>query len=310
MPPTLLVLAAGMGSRYGGLKQLDPVGPSGETILDYSVFDALEAGFGRVVFVIRKDFEAEFRGRVGDTYGRHVEVDYAFQGIDALPDGFSAPPGRSKPWGTAHAIWCARERVTGPFAAINADDFYGAGAFRALADFFVDPKPVAGPEHFAMVGFRLARTLSEHGTVSRGVCTLDGSGDLLGVEEFTGIGRESEGLVQRGADGRVTHFRGDEIVSMNFWGFTPAVFPLLGEGFGEFLRARGREEKSEYYIPSAVAAMIGGGEARVSVLPTDSEWFGITYREDKPAVMASIARLVAAGVYPEKLWDHAGVAGS
>jgi NDP-sugar pyrophosphorylase family protein len=304
MQPTLLILAAGMGSRYGGLKQLDPVGPSGETLLDYSIFDALRAGFGRVVFVIRRDFEEEFRERIGKFYEKHVEVGYVYQELDALPAGFSVPEGRTKPWGTGHAIWCARDQVSHPFAAINADDFYGAAAYRTLADFFQRTQEEAN--RFAMVGYELRRTLSENGSVSRGVCQTAENSDLLSVVEYTNIERHNDQARHVNSDGTDVPFQGDEIVSMNFWGFTPAVFPMLEQRLTEFLSARGNEAKSEFYIPFAVADMIAKNEAKVTALSTDSDWFGVTYREDKAIVMASIERLVQDGAYPASLWSEAG----
>lgn len=298
MEKTLLVLAAGMGSRYGGLKQLDPVGPAGETLLDYSVFDALRAGFTRVVFVIRRDFEAEFRERIGRRYENRVQVGYVYQSLDGLPGGHRVPASRSKPLGTGHAIWCAREQVASPFAAINADDFYGADAYRALSVFFDSPpRPAGDPHRFAMVGYRLGNTLSEHGGVARGVCTVDDAGRLLGVKECVGIEKTAGGARFKDSLGQDSFFDGREIVSMNFWGFTPAVFPLLEAGLDEFLATRLGDEKAEYYIPSAVAAMITAGAAEVSVLPSESSWFGVTYRADRELVAASIARLVAVGEY-------------
>ncbi len=307
MTPTLLVLAAGMGSRYGGLKQLDPMGPSGETLLDYSVFDALRAGFGRVVFVIRHDFEAQFRDAVGRKFEARTEVGYVFQDLDALPGGFQRPASRQKPWGTGHAIWCARDTVREPFAAINADDFYGAGAYRALAGFFADA-PAQGqeePAQFAMVGYQLDRTLSEHGTVARGVCEVDGAGNLQRIQELSGIARATPGGPIRDArpDGTSAEFSGPEPVSMNFWGFTPAIFPLLESGLEQFLRTSLDEPKSEYYIPLAVGDFITAGKAQVRVLPTDAKWFGVTYREDKPVVAASLEALVRAGDYPAALFQ-------
>jgi len=300
---TLLVLAAGMGSRYGGLKQLDPMGPSGETLLDYSVFDALRAGFGRVVFVIRRDFEADFRERIGRRYEARTDVDYVYQQLDLLPQGYTVPAERQKPWGTGHAIWCAREKVATPFAAINADDFYGAAAYRALAGFFQRPPGKQGLVDFSMVGYRLGNTLSEHGTVARGVCTVGADGYLTRVVECTGIEKADGGARQKLPDGSFATFTRNEPVSMNFWGFTPEVFPLLEAGLKEFLRNNQNDPKAEFYIPLAVADMIAAGAARVSVLPTDSAWFGVTYREDKPLVTASIARLVEAGEYPSNLWS-------
>jgi NDP-sugar pyrophosphorylase family protein len=292
MSLTLVVLAAGMGSRYGGLKQVDPVGPAGETVLDYAVYDSLRAGFTRVVFVIRRDFEALFREKIGSRYAGRMAVDYVFQSIDALPPGIKAPAGREKPWGTGHAVWCAREAIAGNFAVINADDFYGADSFVRLAK-FLTAAPATATE-FAMVGFKLVNTLSEHGTVARGVTTTDASGELRTIVEQTGIAAGEVGA------GRT--YSGQEIVSMNCWGFTPVLFAGLDAEFREFLTTRGGEAKSEFYLPGAVSAMIGKGEAKVRVLPTESTWFGVTYREDKPRVEAEIAALIRAGLYPAKLW--------
>jgi hypothetical protein len=294
MAPTLLVLAAGMGSRYGGLKQIDPVGPSGETVLDYAVYDALRVGFGRVAFVIRREFEAVFREKIGARYAGRVEVDYVFQSLDALPAGFTPPAGREKPWGTGHAVWCARGTVRAPFAVINADDFYGADSFRRLAGFLQEtPVPGAGGR-FCMAGFRLAQTLSEHGAVARGVCAAGPDGSLRSIVEQTGITPAEVGPGRK--------YSGDETVSMNCWGFTPALFPGLDAQFHEFLAAQGGGLKAEFYLPAAVSAMIGRGEASVQVLPVESAWFGVTYREDKPRVQASLAALVQAGAYPGKLF--------
>jgi NDP-sugar pyrophosphorylase family protein len=296
MAPTLLVLAAGMGSRYGGLKQIDPVGPSGETVLDYAVFDAQRAGFGRVVFVIRKDFEQLFREKIGARYAGRIAVDYVFQSLDALPAGFSVPPGREKPWGTGHAVWCARDVVRENFAVINADDFYGADSFNQLAAFLsANPKSKIENPKFAMVGFRLANTLSEHGAVSRGVSVADAAGELRSITEQTGILASEVGAGKK--------FRGDELVSMNCWGFTPALFPALDAQLREFLAARGGEAKAEFYLPAAVSDQIARGSATVRVLPTASAWFGVTYREDKPRVTAAIGDLVSRGVYPASLWS-------
>lgn len=292
MSLSLVVLAAGMGSRYGGLKQIDPVGPGGETVLDYAVFDALRAGFTRVVFVIRRDFEALFREKIGARYTGRATVDYVFQSLDALPAGFTPPAGREKPWGTGHAVWCAREAVRENFAVINADDFYGADSFRQLAG-FLQATP-ASQAAFAMVGFRLANTLSEHGTVARGVCTADTAGRLQSIVEQTGIAAEDVGPGRK--------YAGDTLVSMNCWGFTPALFGGLDAQFREFLAARGTEPKAEFYLPASVSTMIARREATARVLPTESTWFGVTYREDKPRVEAAIAELVRAGTYPARLW--------
>lgn len=295
--PSLLVLAAGLGSRYGGLKQLDPVGPGGETLLDYSVYDAIRAGFDRVVFLIRRDIEKDFRGQIGSRYAGKIEVDYAFQQLDALPSGFAPPAGRTKPWGTAHAIWCARDVISGPFASINADDFYGETAFRQIGALLQSVPTDARPAAFAMAGYRLDKTLSEHGTVARGICQVGEDGLLREIEELTDIARHADGRISCGD--RI--LAGDVPVSMNFWGFTPQVFPLLDKILREFLGRNAASEKAEHYIPSAVAEMIAAGEASVRVVPTDSDWFGVTYRDDKPRVVESIRRLVDAGCYPAKI---------
>lgn len=292
--PTLLVLAAGMGSRYGGLKQLDPVGPGGETLLDYSVYDAIRAGFDRVVFLIRRDIEKDFREQIGVRYEGRVAVDYAFQELGALPGGFTPPAGRSKPWGTAHAIWCARDAIRAPFAAINADDFYGSDAFAQLGGFLSSVSTATQPATFGMVAYRLGKTISEHGTVARGICQVDAGGFLASVEELTDLAPRTDGTI---ASGDCT-FAPETPVSMNFWGFTPQVFPLLEKSLASFLARHATSEKTEHYIPSAVAEMIAEKTATVRVLSTDSEWFGVTYREDRPRVVESISRLVAAGIYP------------
>lgn len=281
-----------MGSRYGGLKQIDPVGPSGETILDYSVFDALRAGFGRVVFVIRRDFDEMFKEKIGAKYAGRIAVDYVFQSLDALPAGLVVPLGREKPWGTGHATWCARDVLREPFAVINADDFYGADSFRQLGAFLAK----ASGSSASMVGFQLAKTLSENGAVSRGVCDVAVDGTLLGVTEQTGILPVEVGAGRK--------FAGETIVSMNCWGFTPEIFPRLDARFHSFLgKALGETpSKSEFYLPGAVSDLIARKEAVVRVLPTASAWFGVTYREDKPRVVTALAELVRAGAYPQKLW--------
>lgn len=290
---TLLVLAAGMGSRYGGLKQLDPVGPKGETLLDYSVHDAIRAGFGRVVFLIRRDIEKEFREKVGARYDGKVTVGYAFQELNDLPGGFSPPAGRTKPWGTAHAVWCARDAVAENFAAINADDFYGAQTFRVMAEFLRGTDANARPAQFAMAAFRLGRTLSEHGTVARGICEVGPDELLRSIEELTDIARRSDGEIA--SSGRV--LEEETPVSMNFWGFSPQVFPLLEKELLRFLAADGGSDKAECYLPSAVTGMTESGAAQVRVLPTASDWFGVTYREDRERVVRSIAALTAGGDY-------------
>ncbi len=295
--PTLLVLAAGMGSRYGGLKQIDPVGPSGETLMDYGIYDALRAGFGRLVYVIRRDFEAEFRRLIGGRFEKRISVEYVFQELDKLPAGFRVPPGRTKPWGTSHAILMARDAIREPFAAINADDFYGQTSFRLLADHLRSGSP-----DFAMVGFVLRNTLSEHGSVARGVCELDGNDNLRGVTELTKVERDSRGAKYTDEAGVVHRLSGDENVSMNMWGFTPALFDLLEQLLVEFLKKHGHSEKSEFYIPTAINLLVNTGKARLKVLHTTDSWFGVTYKEDRPKVAACIRQLVARGEYPERLW--------
>ena len=295
--PTLLVLAAGMGSRYGGLKQIDPVGPAGETIIDYSIFDALRAGFGKLVFVIRRDIEAQFKEIVGARFEKRIAVEYVFQELDELPPEFSVPAGRTKPWGTAHAILMAADTVREPFAAINADDFYGAESYRLLAQHLQ-----SGTADYAMVGFVLRNTLSDFGSVARGVCQVDPENYLQGVVELTKIERDGAGARDTNAAGNVITLTGDEAVSMNLWGFTPGVFPQLRQSFQEFLERYGWDMKSEFYIPSAVNSLVVARKARVKVLRTNASWFGVTYREDRPRVVESIRQLIARGDYPEKLW--------
>ena len=295
--PTLLVLAAGMGSRYGGLKQVDPVGPGGETIIDYSIFDALRAGFGRLVFVIRKDIEAQFREVVGSRFEQRVPVDYVFQELDKLPAGFSVPEGRSKPWGTSHAILMAADAIKEPFAAINADDFYGRQSYELLAKHLT-----SGTSDYAMVGFILRNTLSDFGSVARGICRVDAQQHLQSVVELTKIEKDGKGARDTGTDGQVTQLTGDEAVSMNMWGFTPALFPQLRSRFESFLKKNGGNLKSECYIPSTVNELVTAGDARVKVLRTGDSWFGVTYREDRPRVVESIQKLIAGGAYPGKLW--------
>jgi NDP-sugar pyrophosphorylase family protein len=296
--PTLVVLAAGMGSRYGGLKQVDPVGPSGEAILDYSVFDAVRGGFGKVVFVIRKDFEQEFKEKVGAKYEGHVPVEYVYQDINDLPAPYKTPEGRTKPWGTAHATRAARTAVREPFAVINADDFYGRDAFAKLGAFLAAAKPL----EFAMVGYKLDLTLSENGSVARGICSVTGDGLLSGVTEMTKIVRAGDVAENREDPAAPVKLPLDARVSMNLWGFTPELFDELEKRFPVWLAANGAREKSEWYIPFVVDEMIKEGLATCRVLPTDSSWFGVTYREDRPHVVAEIGKLVAAGEYPQKLF--------
>ena len=301
--PTLVVLAAGMGSRYGGLKQVDPVGPSGEAILDYSVFDAVRAGFAKVVFVIRRDFEEEFRAKVGSKFERMVEVGYCYQDIADLPAPYSVPAGRVKPWGTAHATRAARDAVKGPFALVNADDFYGRDAFERLARFLVGSDTINDPVlHFAMVGFRLDRTLSENGSVARGICDIAPDGMLRTVKEMTKLVRAGDAAENREDESNLVKVPLDARVSMNCWGFTEGLFAELESRFPAWLAENGAKEKSEWYIPFVVDELVREGRADCEVLPTDSSWFGVTYREDKPFVVESIRRLVESGEYPVNLF--------
>jgi len=295
--PTLLVLAAGMGSRYGGLKQIDPVGPAGETIIDYSIYDAMRAGFGKLVFVIRKDIEAQFREIIGARFEKRIAVEYVFQELDKLPAGYSLPAGRTKPWGPTHAILMAADTIGEPFAAINADDFYGAEAYRLLAQHLT-----SGTTDYAMVGFILRNTLSKFGSVARGVCRVDENNHLKSVVEMMKIEPDGGGAKNTNAAGQITKLTGEEAVSMNFWGFTPALFPQLKTQFEAFLKKSGNELKSECYIPSTVNDLVVVGQAKVKVLRTNDFWFGVTYREDRPQVVESIRQLIAQGKYPEKLW--------
>lgn len=305
MKPTLLVLAAGMGSRYGGLKQMDPVGPSGETILDYSVYDAIQAGFDKVVFVIRHDFEEAFRKLAATKYQGRIKVEFAFQELGDLPGGRTPPQGREKPWGTAHAVRAARAAIDAPFAMINADDFYGHDSYVKTAAFLSSlsasrqPKAV---ESICMAGYRLTQTLSENGSVARGICEVSPEGKLVTVVERTKIARDDAGVFNTEPDGSRLTLTGGEIASMNFWGFTPALFTLMEEQFSAWLDEHGAELKSEWYIPLVVNTLLSQGRATVDVLNVDSRWFGVTYREDRPATVAEIRKLVDAGIYPENLW--------
>ncbi len=291
-----------MGSRYGGLKQMDPMGPNGETVLDYSVYDAIRAGFGRVVFIIREDFAEAFRQGVGGRFADLIQVDYAFQKLEDLPAGFSIPVGRAKPWGTAHAVRAARHLVKESFAVINADDFYGSDAYERAAAFLAIPRSENDKAHYAMVGYPLVNTLSDHGDVNRGICTRDAHGLLTGVEEYVKIEREADAVVRGNAlDGTRKQVCEVSPVSMNFWAFSHCFYNHLEEDFTKFLTAFGNVEKSEYYIPTVVDALIRSGKADCSVLDTTSHWFGVTYPDDKQHVVASIRKLITTGEYPANL---------
>ena len=299
MKPTLLVLAAGMGSRYGGLKQIDPIGPSNETIIDYSIHDAIEAGFGKIVFVIREGFEKEFKALFNAKLAGKIEVDYVNQEIGKIPEGSSFTPDREKPWGTGHAILMAKSCINEPFAVINADDYYGVEAFSTMADFLMNS---VSEKEYGMVGYQLANTISENGSVSRGVCSTNDSEHLTTVIERTHIEKLTDGIAYK-EDEKWTSILGDTTVSMNFWGFTPQIFKHLEDQFISFLAEEGQALISEFFIPSVVAKIIANSNTNVKVLKSAAQWFGVTYREDKEKAAKAILELVEKGVYPSKLWS-------
>lgn len=300
MKPTLFILAAGMGSRYGGLKQLDGLGPSGETIMDYSVFDALRAGFGKIVFVIRHDFEQEFREKIISRYEGHVPVEVVFQELDNLPGRFRPDPERKKPWGTGHAVLMGKDVIKEPFGVINADDYYGADGFRVLADFL--HKAEGKKNCWCMVGFNIGNTLSENGGVSRGLCQVNAEGYLTGVTECHGIERKDGRIIQVNAQGETVPFPENASVSMNMWGFTPDYFDYSEKAFVEFLGQHGTELKSEFYIPTVVNDLIKAGTVTLKVESTTSRWFGVTYAADRDTTVAQFKQLVDDGLYPTPLF--------
>ena len=301
MKPSLVVLAAGMGSRYGGLKQIDPVGPSAESIIDYSIFDAIRTGFGKIVFIIRKEIESAFRESIGAKFEKLIQVEYVYQKLGALPEGFSVPEGRVKPWGTAHAILMAKEMVDTPFAVINADDFYGKSAFQLISDYLSSAKDTTDYADFSMVGFILKNTLSDFGSVSRGVSCCDENSNLIEVVERTDIRRNIDRIFYVEEETKYL-LTGEEVVSLNMWGFTPSIFNYIEELFINFLKKNGNELKSEFYIPYVVDELIKSNKAKVKVLKSYGSWFGITYKDDKPYVVDSIKSLVDEGIYPDKLF--------
>lgn len=301
MKPTLLVLAAGMGSRYGGLKQLDALGPSGETIMDYSVFDAIRGGFGKIVFVIRKDFEADFRDKVLSKYEGHIPVEIVFQSINDLPEGFTCPTERTKPWGTNHAVLMAKDVINEPFCVINADDFYGRDAFAVIGK-FLNELPEGAKNTYSMVGFRVANTLSENGKVSRGVCEVNSNKHLVSVVERTEIVRVEDAVCYKDENDAWVKISDNTPVSMNVWGFTPDYFKYSEDYFKNFLTENIDKPKSEYYIPLMVNELINNNTATVEVLDTTSKWFGVTYSADRQGVVDKIQDLVNEGIYPSKLF--------
>ncbi len=303
--PTLLILAAGMGSRYGGFKQVDPVGPNGQIVLDYSLYDAWRAGFGAAVFIVQESLEEEFRRHFAKAEAAGLDIRYVHQRLADLPEGHTMPEGRQKPWGTGHAIWAARDAIGEPFAVINADDFYGRQSYQILSDFLTPgPAPAGTVPHYCMVAFTLRNTLSEHGSVSRGICSVSPDRLLTAVVECTKIEAAADGGARSAdASGQWQQFDGDELASMNMWGFTPGLFADLEVRFVEFLTERQTDLRAEFFIPSVVDDLIKNGGCRTTVLHTPEKWFGMTYREDREIVTARIAKLTQEGVYPEALWD-------
>jgi len=303
MQPVLVIMAAGMGSRYGGLKQMDPVDPAGDLIIDFSIFDALKAGFAEVIFIIKQELEGDFRSAIGDRIARHARVRYAFQRLDALPEGFQVPQGRVKPWGTTHALLCAQEAIAGrPFCAINADDYYGPTAYQRIYQFLSGPRPQG--EH-ALVAWQLANTLTDHGSVARGICAVENEHLTHIVERKTIIRQGDGGAFTEDGGATYTPLAGNTPVSMNFWGFGPEMLPLLDRNFRENLRAGMEADPLKYedLLPNAVQAAMARGDASIRVLRSPDTWFGVTYKADKPQVVASIAACKARGLYPEPLWQ-------
>ncbi len=302
MKPTLLVLAAGMGSRYGSLKQMDGIGPCGEAIIDYSIYDAIRAGFGKVVFVIRHSFEAEFKEVFSEQrFGGKIKVEYVFQELDKLPVGYSVPEGREKPWGTNHAVLMAKDAINEPFAVINADDFYGRESFQVLGDYL---RSVEGKRNeYCMVGYYLKNTMSDFGSVSRGVCTMNEEGNLTTIVEHTKIVKNGSNAIGLDSNGQQKDMSGETLVSMNMFGFTPDYFNYSEARFSKFLDESQGNIKAEYFIPLMVNELINSGTANMKVLSSTAQWFGVTYKEDRPAVVATLNELIEKGVYPKNLWE-------
>lgn len=303
MQPTLVIMAAGVGSRYGGLKQIDPVGPTGEIMLDYSVYDAIRAGFAKIVFIIRRDIEQDFKTIIGSHFAGRVPVEYVFQELTNLPEGFQLSAERSKPWGTGHAVLSCEAVVKEPFAVINADDFYGRQSYQILADYLRQTPATSAA--YAMVGFKLSNTLSDHGSVTRGICETDAKLQLQSVVERFKIEKTSQGARYENEAGQWVTCRGNEIASMNMFGFTPTLFALLKEKFPIFLKSAIANPKAEFLLPSIMDALIKEGRISMAVLPTPEQWFGVTYKEDKAIVSAGIQQQIAAGHYSPRLWNNA-----
>lgn len=299
MKPSLLVLAAGMGSRYGGDKQLDKVGPTGQTIIDYSIYDAVRAGFGKIVFVIRRDIEEQFKSSFMKPLAGKVDIDYVFQDLHDLPGDYALAPDRVKPWGTSHAILVARNKISEPFGVINSDDYYGVDSFKILHDFLVNDKD---DNNYCIVGYMMGNTLSDHGHVNRGVCKVDDDGNLVNIVETRKIEKRSDGIFAPGEKRRETEFSGDEVVSMNLFGFKPSCFKYLEEEFINFVIRSAGDIKAELDIPTSLDVYVKRGEINIQVLMTEARWFGVTYREDRPFVVSSLQDMADRGIYPEKLW--------
>jgi NDP-sugar pyrophosphorylase family protein len=301
MQPTLLILAAGMASRYGSMKQIQSFGPGGETIMDYSIYDAVRAGFKKVVFIIRKEFAQDFQGIFDEKLKGRVETDYVYQDLNAFVDGFEVPADRSKPWGTAHAVLCARDQVKEPFAVINADDFYGRDAFEQAYKFLTGD---VNATTYSIIGYELLKTLSDHGTVNRGVCRVDKDGNLAGIAERLNISRQPDGRIICDDGQEPKEIPADSKVSMNFWCFDISIFDYSQKLFKEFLAESGKQPKSEFFIPIVADQFINDSVGKIKVIPTSSQWFGVTYKEDAPAVKESLNKLVESGEYPPSLWKN------
>jgi choline kinase len=299
MKPTLLILAAGMGSRYGGIKQMDAFGPAGETIMDYSIYDAIACGFGKIVFVIRRDFATDFKELFETKLNGKIATEYVMQEMDEYMDGFPIPEGRTKPWGTAHAVLCAKEVINEPFAVINADDFYGRDAFQKAAHFLTND---VSKKKYCIIGYELSKTLSANGTVSRGVCSTDAENNLVSIHERTKIFPEGDKIYYIENSLRVALSK-DTPVSMNFWGFDPNVFKFIQNLFKKFLEENAHDVKAEFFIPLIGDEFIKDGKGEIKVIPTSAQWFGVTYKEDAPGVRESLQKLISDGVYPTNLWN-------
>ncbi len=304
MKPSLVVLAAGMGSRYGGLKQMDAFGPNGETILDYSIYDAINAGFGKVVFVVRESFLDDFKNFFKNKFEDKIDVEYVTQELHKLPEGYG-PYDREKPWGTAHAVQMAKDVVNEPFLVINADDYYGRDAYYVAAEYFKNhpDSKENGKDVYFVMGYKLTHTLSDHGTVNRGVCEADENGNLVFIKECKKVAREEDGVIRYPENDGKVELGEDSLVSMNMWGFYPSYFDYFDQNFREFLDKEANNPTAEYYIPDLIDYLMNNGKAVVKVLSSDSDWFGVTYQEDKPFVVEKLNKLIESGFYPEKLWD-------